>query len=95
MALNNPRESGLDLISWDASIRGKAVQVAINRDTIEDWLVLETSAPEERLRNVTQNVSMLNRCAAARLRGDPNATTILLKIQDLTGNGDLEGADEA
>jgi hypothetical protein len=94
MAFNEPRQTSPDLIGWDASIRGKVVQVAIDRNTIEDWLVVETCTPEQQLQNVTQNVSMLNRCAAARLRSEPNAASILLKIEDLTANRDPEGADE-
>jgi hypothetical protein len=94
MALNEPRHTSSDLVSWNASIRGKDVRVTIDRNTIEDWLVLETSTPEEQLRNVTQNISMLNRCAAGRLRSDPDATSILLKIEDLTASSSLEETDE-
>jgi hypothetical protein len=96
MGLNEPRHSPDDpkLISWDACIRGNTVRVALDYETIEDWLVVETSTPDEQLRNVTQNVSMLNRCAAARLRSEPNATSILLKIEDLTANSDLEETNE-
>jgi hypothetical protein len=96
MTLNEPRHSADDpkLISWNASIRGKSVSVAIDCETIEDWLVMETSSPDERLRNVTQNVSMLNRCAAARLRAAPDATKILLQIEDLTSSSHLESTDD-
>lgn len=94
MALNEPRHTNSDLVSWDASIRGKDVRVTIDRDTIEDWLVLETSTPEEQLKHVTQNISMLNRCAAGSLRSEPEATSILLKLEDLTASSALEETDE-
>ncbi|CAA9294753.1 MAG: hypothetical protein AVDCRST_MAG93-4172 [uncultured Chloroflexia bacterium] len=96
MGLNEPRHDGdnPDGIIWAASIRGKVVEVAMDRETIEDWLVLETSSPEERLRCVAQNVSMLSRCAAARLRAAPDATNIQLWIEDLTSSSDLESTDE-
>jgi hypothetical protein len=97
MGLNEPRHSVDDpkLISWDASIRGKLVSVAIDCETIEDWLVVEASTPDERLTSVTENVSMLSRCAAARLRAAPEATNILLQIEDLTSNSELESNDES
>ncbi|MEO7411613.1 MAG: hypothetical protein ABIU10_09930 [Sphingomicrobium sp.] len=85
MTLNQPLQSSDDreVISYEAMIGGNRVLIAIDRETIEDHLGIETTTSEERLSFVNENMPVLTRCAAERLRGAPDATGIMLNTEDL------------
>jgi hypothetical protein len=82
---NQPRQSGDDreVISYETLIAGKPVLVAIDRETIEDWLGRETTSSEERLALVNREMLVLSRCATEALRDAPDASGIMLKIDHL------------
>jgi hypothetical protein len=61
----------------------RPILIAMGRETIEDWLGVETSTPEERLALVDQEMPVLTRCAVEALRSSPTAAGIMLKVEHL------------
>ena len=82
MASDDPTELN-EVLSWDAMIGGRVVRVSISRDTIDDYLGAESTTPEERRKFVVHRRSVLGHCAAEALRNNPNATAIMLTLDDL------------
>ncbi len=85
MTTNEPRQSTDDreVISYETLIGGRLVLVAIDRETIEDWLGAQTTTSAERLALVNREMPLLNRCAGEALRDAPDATGIMLKLDHL------------
>ncbi len=85
MALNKPRQStdGSEAIYYEALVAEKMLLIAITRETIEDYLQVETTTPEERLAYVNENLELLTACAAEKVNDVPDATVVMLYCDDL------------
>ena len=82
MTSDDPTELN-ETLSWNATIFGRPVRVSIARETIEDYLGAETTTPEERRKFVVHRRRVLDHCAAEALRNAPDASGIVLKLEDL------------
>ena len=82
---SEPRHSTDDreVISYETMVAGRPILIAIDRETIEDWLGVETTTPEERLALVNSEMAVLTRCAVEALRNAPDASGIMLKVEHL------------
>ena len=82
---SEPRHStdGREVTSYETMVANRPILIAIDRETIEDWLGVETTTPEERLALVNQEMPVLTRCAAEALRNAPDASGIMLKLEHL------------
>lgn len=85
---SEPRHSTDDreVISYETMVGNRPILIAIDRETIEDWLSLETT-PEERLALVNREMPVLTRCAIEALRDAPDAAGIMLKLEHLPDLG--------
>ena len=85
MTFNQPRASSVDreVITYETEVGGRILLIGIDRETIEDYLRLDTSSTAERMAFVNSSMPMLTRCAADKLRLVRDAMGTMLSIDDL------------
>ena len=90
MRLNDPRHTRDDreVITYEAMANDKQILIAIDRETIDDYLGARTLKGDERLAWVKENMAMLTRCAGEKLRHTPDVTGVMLGIDDLPARPD-------
>ena len=82
---SEPRYSTDDreVISFTAVIADRPIVIAIDRETIEDYLGAVNMDPEARMSFVTLHTAMLIASAKAALAGNDDATGVMLKTENL------------
>ena len=85
MPLKPPEQTDDDreVSCFETLIDGRVILVGIDREAIEDHLGSETTTASERLDFVNQNIAMLGKSAAKKLRHAPDATGAMLAVEDL------------
>jgi hypothetical protein len=90
MQPNDPRHAGGDceVITYEALCDDRPILIAIDREMIEGYLGVSSLSAEERLAWVKQNMPMLTNCAVEKLKHTPDATGVMLTLDDLPARPD-------